>query len=280
MKFSIYRQIFSFVERGGLYAGNAFVEWLTEKLDQNGRNLGGATLAEFHERTAKDLTVVASDTTVGKILVLNHRTAPDCPVVYAVRMSMSIPFIWQEVRWQKEWGLFRGEDISDHAVVDGGVLSNFPIELLISRNRDVISMMGPHDDVFAVGMLIDETRSVQGLAEAIKREQAKDEGFHFPIDVKSLATTKRVTRLIDTMMRGHDKLVIDAYADGVARLPAKGYGTTDFDLSEERAQALINAGRDAMRQFLDHLTTFLQQQYPDKLRKKPLANVDASTPQA
>lgn len=32
-----------------------------------------------------------------RLLVLNHRTAPDCPVVYAVRMSMSIPLVWDEV---------------------------------------------------------------------------------------------------------------------------------------------------------------------------------------
>ena len=140
MKIGTYRQLFSFIERGGLYAGDAFTAWITEKLNQNGRNLGGTTLQEFNDRTNKDLTVVASDTSAGKILVLNHRTAPNCPIVSAVRMSMSIPFLWQEVECQKAWGLYRGEDISGHAVVDGGVLSNFPIELLISKDDGVFSV--------------------------------------------------------------------------------------------------------------------------------------------
>lgn len=269
MQVGIYRQIFSFIERGGLYAGDAFTQWMAEKLNQNDRNLGGTTLEEFNQRTSKDVTVVASDTTAGKILVLNHRTAPKCPIVAAVRMSMSIPFLWQEVEWQEEWGLYRGEDISGHAVVDGGVLSNFPIELLISRDKGVLEMMGPHDGVFAVGMLIDEELSVKGLAEIIAKETADNDGFDLVnIDVKGLATTQRVTRLVNTMLRGHDKLVIDAYSDGVVRLPAKGYATTDFDLSTARIDCLIGAGREQMKEFLAKLKPYIDEHHSEKLREK------------
>ncbi|RME98151.1 MAG: hypothetical protein D6768_18010 [Chloroflexi bacterium] len=264
MKIPLYRQIFSFIERGGLYAGQAFVDWLTEKLDQNNRNLGQTTLAEFNQKTGKDLTVVASDTTASQILVLNHRTAPNCPVVNAVRMSMSIPFVWQEVRWQAEWGLYRGQDISGHTVVDGGVLSNFPIELLISRRREVIDLMGQHDDKFAVGLLIDETLPVPGAESA----EDDDDLPRFSVGFQSLTTIQRIARLINTMMRGHDKMVIDAYADGVCRLPAQGYGTTDFEMSQARSEALIRAGQTTMRQFLEHLIPFLQKNYPNKLPKK------------
>ena len=104
MKLDIYREIFSFVERGGLYAGNKFLEWIREKLNAKGTNLGNATLSEFYQQNQKDLSVVASDTTAQEMLVLNHRTAPQCPVAWAVRMSMSIPFVWQEVLWKREWG--------------------------------------------------------------------------------------------------------------------------------------------------------------------------------
>ena len=44
------------------------------------------------------------------VVGLNHRTAPDVPVAMAVRMSMSIPFVWREVVWQKEWGTYCGID--------------------------------------------------------------------------------------------------------------------------------------------------------------------------
>ena len=75
---------------------------------------------------------MAADTTDSRMLVLNHRTAPDLPVVYAARMSMSVPLLWQEVIWQPEWGKYNGRDLTGHTIVDGGLLSNFPIELYLS----------------------------------------------------------------------------------------------------------------------------------------------------
>ena len=249
MQMKVYRLLFTFLELGGLYAGNAFLAWLREKLNLNGRNLGQATLAEFYEHTGKDLTVVASNITDGGILVLNHRTAPNCPVAWAVRMSMSIPFVWQEVRWQKEWGAYHGRDITDHAIVDGGLNSNFPIRLLISRSRDVVEVMGPHDGAFALGMLIDETKPV-----ANSEIGPKSAAPPAVAEVKNLPIVRRVSNLVNTMTNANDKTIIDAYKDGVCRLPAKGYETTDFDMSDARVAALIAAGTLTMQEFFQ---TFL-----------------------
>jgi predicted acylesterase/phospholipase RssA len=248
MKLKIYRLIFTFLELGGLYAGDAFLNWLREKLDMNGRNLGQATLAEFHEHTGKDLSVVASDTTDGGILVLNHRTAPNCPAAWAVRMSMSIPFVWREVRWRDDWGLYNGRDITNHAIVDGGLNSNFPIRLLIAKSPDVIDVMGPHDGAFALGMLIDETQPVPNAPTLGKpKEDPKS-----PMAIPNLPIVRRVSNLINTVTTAHDKTVMEAYKDGVCRLPAKGYGTTEFDMSDERVTALVDAGQQTMRTFFDN----------------------------
>jgi predicted acylesterase/phospholipase RssA len=233
-----FRYIFSFIEKGGLYAGDEFIQWLTEKLDAKG--LGQATLAEMCEKTGKDLTVIASNTTRGEMMALNHRTAPDCPVVWAVRMSMSIPFLWQEVHWREEWGLYQGLDIKGSTIVDGGVLSNFPIRLLVSRTTDVTNLMGPRiDSDFTLGLLIDETLPVPNCGE---RES------HSFFD--SLPPVIRINQLIDTMTQASDKKVAELYGQGVCRLPAKGYGTTEFDMSDHRLDAIVEAGRLTLRQFL------------------------------
>lgn len=250
MNFPAYRQLFSFVEKGGLYAGDKFKVWLVERLNAGGRDLGRTTLAEFQAKTGKDLTVVAANTTGETMLVLNHRTAPNCPVVEAVRMSMSVPFLWQEVIWQSAWGRYLGEDISGHAIVDGGVLSNFPIELLISRSPQVAELMGPHDGIFALGFLIDESLPVKG---AKPKPVAKKRGKLAGIDIQDSPTLQRVTRLANTLTLARDKHVMDRYAEGVCRLPAKGYGTTEFDMDDERRDALIRAGRETARAFFDGL---------------------------
>ena len=143
-----FRHVLGLVERGGWFAADRFVAWFSNKLDSGPwkdgqRNFSGMTLKQFFEATGVELSVVASDTTDESILVLNHQTAPSCPIVWAVRMSMSIPLVWDEVVWQASWGQYRGRDIAGHAIVDGGILSNFPIELFISDAPQVLKLMGP-----------------------------------------------------------------------------------------------------------------------------------------
>ena len=254
MELAAYREIFSFIERGGLYAGERFRDWIRGKLNVKKPGLGDSTLSALHEQTGRDLSLVACDTAGREMLVLNHRTAPNCPIDWAVRMSMSIPFIWQEVRWDREWGTYLEEDLAGHTIVDGGVLSNFPLELLVSDDADVRQVMGDTDPDAAgtLGLLIDETIDVPNSGAELEEEEDPDaEGLLK--DPRRLKTVKRVMRLMNTMTQAHDKQFIDAYAQFVCRLPAKGYGTTEFDMTPARMNALIAAGRKAMKDYLDSL---------------------------
>ena len=241
-----FRNLYSFVERGGWFAAHRFVEWLQAKLDAGvyqgqTRRFSGMTLHDFYTATQVDLSLVASDTTAGRMLVLNHRTAPDCPVVWAVRMSMGIPLLWQEVEWLPAWGLYQGKALNGHAIVDGGLLSNFPLELFVSSLPHVVGLMGPKKDLPVVGFLIDEGRPLSDVMPV---------GRGVVDRLRETRTFQRISRLIDTATTAHDKLVIDGYAELVVRLPAHGYGTTEFDMSDERRSALIEAGQLATRQHL------------------------------
>ena len=241
------RHFFAFVERGGWYAADRFITWLQAKLDSGSgpggqRRFSQMTLAQFFEATQVDLSLVASDTSDGRLLVLNHHTSPDCPLAWAVRMSMSIPLVWDEVIWRASWGTYLGRDLTDHAIVDGGMLSNFPLELFISDQPQVTRLMGPKRDNPVLGMLIDESLPVtatRGLLVDIK------------VKPTELRTVQRIMRLANTVTTAHDKMVIEAYSHLVVRLPAYGYGTTEFDMSDERRDALVAAGRNAMAAYLD-----------------------------
>ena len=70
-------------------------------------------------------------------------------------------------------------------------------------------------------------------------------------NVKRLKTIKRIKNLADTMMQAHDLATMETHKDEICRLPAKGYGTTEFDMSDARLQALIDAGRQAMKAYFD-----------------------------
>ena len=64
-----------------------------------------------------------------------------------------------------------------------------------------------------------------------------------PKPLEQLRVVQRVSRLIDTMMRAQDNDEMRRHADEICRLPVKGYGTTEFDMSEAKMQALIDGGR-------------------------------------
>lgn len=254
-------RIFSFIERGGLYGGGNFLDWLRLKLNsgvyklergefENGaqRQFGDMTMAEYFTATGIDLSLVAADTSDNQLLILNHRTAPDCPVIYAVRMSMSVPLLWEEVVWMEEWGMYRGKDITGNTVVDGGMLSNFPIELFISDSPVVTDVMGEKttDRLDVLGFLIDETMEVPGVPS-----ESADEGGGF--EFGDLRSVKRIKNLIDTMTKAHDKSVIETFEHLVIRLPAKSYGTIEFDMSDARREALVNAGQQATKTYFNRL---------------------------
>lgn len=229
----LYPTLFSIVECGGVFAGDAFLAWLVEKLAAKGVTATD-TFATFCAKKKVDLSVVASDTTDMEMLVLNHRTAPDVPIPWAVRMSMSIPMIWREVVWQDGWGTYRGQTKTGNVIVDGGVLSNFPIRLI---DQAVPEIMGDTDPAAALnlGLLLDEGLAVPGINPAPP-----------PLPLQEIRVVQRLSRLMDTMMGAQDNDEIRQHAAEVCRLPVKGYGTTEFDMPDVKLKALVDAGRNAL----------------------------------
>lgn len=246
-----FRALFSLLERGGMFAGDRLHAWLIERLDARRPGLGHAGFAALAHHAGRDLSITVSDTTGEEMLVLNARTAPAFPVAWAVRASMAIPLVFQEVVWQPAWGPYRGRDLSGHVLIDGGVLSNFPFHLLTSDLDEIRDIMGPHDPagVPNLGLLIDERLPVEGQPPADPSLMAS---------VIELPPLRRVTRLMETVLNAHDRAVIEAsLAMGeICRLPAGGYGALEFGMSEPRRRALIEAGRRATVAYLDQRTSW------------------------
>ncbi len=252
------RHLFAFVERGGWYSADAFLAWLCRKLNTgqlNGqpRAFADMTMAQFHEATGRDVTLVAADTTWQRMLLLNNRTAPQLPVVYAVRMSMSVPLLWEAVAWRAEWGPYHTwdsklqqltpNDMTGHEIVDGGLLSNFPIALFMASRPDVAAVVGPARTKNVLGLLIDETLPVPN-------RPPRPASSGLASSVGGLVVLKRLSQLANTATTASDNMAKALFASNVVRLPAGGYGTTQFDMTDAEREALIDAGRQAMRNFL------------------------------
>jgi predicted acylesterase/phospholipase RssA len=234
----LYRELFSFVECGGFYAGDIALNWFRERLVAKGM-AADITWADFARKTGLDVSVVTTDTTDKEMVVLNTRTAPGVPVAESVRMSMSIPFVWQAMIWQPSWGTYCGRKKAGNVFVDGGVLSNFPLRLIAESTPDVVAVMGTTDPNGAgtLGLYLDSSVMVPGAEVSDTRRPR-------------LGVADRVTNLIDTLTDSSDLAVMRQYEASVCRLPVGGYGTTEFRMSSARQQLLIGSGKTAMQKYL------------------------------
>jgi len=250
LRFPVHRNLMAYLERGGWFAGEPFNRWLTGKLERGEyqgkpRAFGQMTLRQFHDATGAELSMVVTDTTAARMRVFNHRTAPGCPLVWAVRMSMNLPFVWPDVHWDPSWGLYLGGALTGNVMLDGGILSGFPLELFVSNEPFVQALMGKTSGNPLLGLLIDETLRVPN---------DPNEGIPPPpsgLDLTSLRAVERITRLVNTMTSARDTMVLEAFEKNVVRLPAKGYGTIEFDMGDVRRDLLVESGRTAMRHWLE-----------------------------
>ena len=160
------------------------------------------TLKDFHARINKvrpqQLTLVAADISAREVLLLNERMTPELPVVEAVRMSMGIPFVWKEVIWKSKWGNYRGREIPGHEVVDGGLLSNFPMRYFLDPFFEKESSpIGPPPGggkVRTVGLLLDGLKPMPDLPDAKEPETL----------LEAMPIVKFASKLLDTMLDAWD----------------------------------------------------------------------------
>ena len=224
----------------GLYEGERFLAWIRELLAAKGVH----TFADLvHPEYADDpkfrsrLQVIASDVTTHELLVLPRDARKlgiepdDLDVGLAVRMSMSIPIFFEPVRIEHP------ETGEGHLIVDGGMLSNFPVWLFDCEDQV--------PDWPTFGLLLVEPKPEIQIGERLsKPSSSHTRGPGAVVDyVKSLA---------QTMMEAHDRMYVAqaSYARTIP-IPTLGVGTTEFDLAPDRALALYDSGRAAATKFLD-----------------------------
>ena len=222
----------------GLYEGTRFYEWIKERLEAKSvRTFADLVMPQFADdpRYRYKLQVIASDVTTHELLVLPQDATKlgiepdDLDVALAVRMSMSIPIFFEPVRWENP------KTGQTHVIVDGGMLSNYPIWLYDSDGV-------PEWPTF--GMLLVEPKPTVPIGARLPKPKVAGSGAGAVIDyVKALA---------QTMMEAHDRLYVEQsnYARTIP-IPTLGVRTTEFTLSGERAIALFDSGRWAAEQFLD-----------------------------
>lgn len=238
----------------GLHSGEYFLQWIRGLLKAKGITTFG-TLPKGAKGTAREypLRVIASDLTDHAMLVLPQDATklgidPDeLPVAEAVRMSMSIPVFFDPAIQTNR------EDGRKHMIVDGGMLSNYPLWLF-----DAPPGTAPRFPTF--GMLLVAPNQEDPLVPHPPAPLAREgDGMPSPIGY--------VRAIADTMMEAHDRLYVEqANFVRTIPIPTCGVTTTEFDISPEKTRELFESGRTAAEAFLK---TWDFDAYVKKFRKGP-----------
>lgn len=252
----VLRGISAFMETGAFADEKPLLEFVGKCLDGS-KIERDVTLGEFHRKRLagrmRQLSLIASDVTAQRLLVLNERTAPDVPLVEAVRMSMGIPFVWPEKEWKRDWGeTYRTGTMWDekeggHLVVDGGVLSNFPLRFLLDVSHAAAEgVLGPlAGEASPLGLLLDE--ALPNDQEAIEGVEPRK---HRAWMGSQLPPVKTALRVLNTMLGAWDAEAIGHAEHSVCRIPVKGISMLRFDITDSEKDALFASGGKAMEAYL------------------------------
>lgn len=199
----------------GMYSGDPLEAWIRQKLLAKG-------VRTFSDLPQNSLYIIASDISNGKMIVLpddlkDYGIHPDYfEVARAVRMSISIPYFFDPVIMKRNY------------VVDGGILSNFPMwifdnEMIKNGGEKLIPTIGYQ----LVG----------------KNPHAKNE-INGPLSM--------LQALFATMMGAHDERYIDKkYRYRTVKIDASSVGTVHFDITREQSLGLYESGVRAAEEFFN-----------------------------
>jgi NTE family protein len=239
-KFGVLGKMLNVLFKYGIYEGAYFEKWLDELLVKKGKTTFGDIRIKHvtHEKYRYKFQAIASDITSKRMLVLpgdlkEFGFDPDkFSISRAVRMSMSIPLYFDPVRMTDKMGKI-------HYIVDGGLLSNYPIWLLDDGTKN------PPWPTFGFKLYDKDEENRRGA----KINKITNIIGYFEY-------------LIGTMLDAHDKYHISELKGDFERtilIPTdinihgrnKSIMTTDFKITHEESKALFKNGVTTARKFLE-----------------------------
>ena len=200
----------------GLYKGDVFEKWLYNVLADKG-------IITFQDIREGYLKIIVSDISLGKLIVIPD----DLERVYgldkrsfnvatAIRMSASFPYFFMP----KE---IKSKQNKRSYIVDGGLLSNFPLWVFRKNNKDA--------------------RPVLGITLSDSLEETQPTNINNALDM--------LQALFQAMLRAHDtRYISKSMQDNIVFIPVKNIKTTDFSITDEQKESLIQLGKEKSDQFL------------------------------
>ncbi|MGM8213482.1 patatin-like phospholipase family protein [Virgibacillus sp. W0430] len=201
----------------GLYKGEQLEKWVYNQLAKKG-------IYTFSDLPLGYLKVIVSDLSLGKLIVIPddlervYQLDPyQFSVARAVRMSAGFPYFFMPVKLSKSI-------IEKSYIVDGGLLSNFPIWVFETSEKQI-------------------ERPVLG----VKLSESFDEIA--PNKMKN--AFDMLQALFSTMKQAHDSRYISkSEQNNIIFLPVSDVRATNFSISDTKKRQLIKIGQERGMEFL------------------------------
>lgn len=215
---SLLRKSTSLFENKGIYSGNPIEDFVRDLLEKKGKT----KFKDISINGQSRLKIIASDITEKNMLILPEDISRyginpmDFEIAKAVRMSIGIPLYFRPVKLSYNKG--------SSLIVDGGLLSNFPIWIF-----DVKGI--PRWPTF-------------GLKLAGKNSSK-------PI-IGKIGLVSFLLDIINTMIDKNEEVYVrDKDAVRTIFIPTLGISSTEFDITKEMKLKLFKSGYTSAEKFLN-----------------------------
>jgi len=241
-KFGFIRDALCIMKEYGYCSGSYFFNFIGNliKFKTNNQDYTFKNLYDDHK---KELVITGTDLNQMKTIYFSNLTTPDFPIRDAVRISMSIPFLFTPLKW------------NEHFMVDGGTIDNYPIH--------VFDGAYPGDPAAKLNLTESNPKTI-GL-----KIMTPDERENFELYKKENITSLKQfsMSIINTLMVANERKYLKAgYWERTIPIKCPNIPITKFDISNEMKDKLIENGKIAVQKyFADSL--FNRIQSSDKLEK-------------
>jgi NTE family protein len=233
--------LYGFTKTYGWFKGDAFQVWMG-KLIENKTGSKNFTFGDLYNAAEKSkqsfrlLYIIATNLTKQTAQIFSHEKTPEVPIMYAVRMSMSIPLYFRSVK------------LFNDIMVDGGVTYNYPINLFDnikylsnpansgSSKADEKGYVFNHE---TLGFRLDSKESIKYY---------RDDWKSVPVEIKGIKdfALGLLNFMMDMANKGH--LQPDDWNRTIF-IDSSDVKTTDFNLSPDKIKILIGNGETGTKNY-------------------------------
>jgi len=202
-------------KRNGMYQGHLIKKWM-QLLLKNACGNPDITFQEVYDRFNHNLIITGTDLMEQNTEYFSKYTSPNMRVVDALRISVSFPLFFRDVR------------LNGKIYIDGGVLDNFPIHVFRKPEFG--------------GSLENDSKTI-GL-----KLLTADEYENKPLSVDKI--TSFIPAVINCLHRQASKVYIEPSDwERTIKINTGNLSSMNFDLTEEEKQFLMVEGKKAVDVF-------------------------------